>query len=186
MQWSEEQQLKLRQLWQEGISTADIARRMGTSKNAVVGKAHRLNLPPRPSPIVKGSGASRRPRLRVGPVTLPPLESISAPPPSEIAHMQEAPLPPAPRKLSARQVARTEKIAAGEPERPKSFRQLTGRVSDCCWPIGEPGRRDFRFCSDQSLPGRPYCEAHCRLAYTTFDQPSDMANDDLLLAKEIA
>ena len=51
MEWNESSIAKLRALWAEGLSTAEIGRRMGVQKNAVVGKAHRLNLPSRPSPI---------------------------------------------------------------------------------------------------------------------------------------
>ena len=51
MDWTAEAIERLKALWAEGHSTAEIGRRMGISKNAVVGKAHRLNLPARPSPI---------------------------------------------------------------------------------------------------------------------------------------
>lgn len=51
MEWSEEKIAKLRILWAEGHSTAEIGRRINVSKNAVVGKVHRLDLPARPSPI---------------------------------------------------------------------------------------------------------------------------------------
>jgi GcrA cell cycle regulator len=40
-----------------------------------------------------------------------------------------------------------------------------GRVVTCCWPIGEPGTRSFRFCDDASEPGKPYCSDHAKLAY---------------------
>jgi GcrA cell cycle regulator len=40
-----------------------------------------------------------------------------------------------------------------------------GRVVTCCWPLGEPGARDFRFCDVPSEPGRPYCEDHVKVAY---------------------
>ena len=57
MEWAEETIVRLRTLWDEGLSTAEIGRRLGVSKNAVVGKAHRLDLPARPSPIRRdGSG----------------------------------------------------------------------------------------------------------------------------------
>jgi len=49
MEWAEETIVRLRTLWDEGLSTAEIGRRLGVSKNAVVGKAHRLDLPARPS-----------------------------------------------------------------------------------------------------------------------------------------
>lgn len=51
MEWTEERIAYLRSLWDEGLSTAEIGRKLEISKNAVVGKAHRLKLPPRPSPI---------------------------------------------------------------------------------------------------------------------------------------
>jgi GcrA cell cycle regulator len=69
MEWAEETIVRLRTLWDEGLSTAEIGRRLGVSKNAVVGKAHRLDLPARPSPIRRdgsGGGAPRRSAPRRG------------------------------------------------------------------------------------------------------------------------
>src|SRR5580765_4374685 len=81
MEWNDEVIIQLRALWDEGHSTAEIGRRLGVTKNAVVGKAHRLDLPARPSPIRRDGtgGAPRRsaPRRLAGP-TLPPLSSTSA------------------------------------------------------------------------------------------------------------
>ena len=78
MEWSEETIVHLRALWADGHSTAEIGRRLGVSKNAVVGKAHRLDLPARPSPIRRDGPGPRQPRRSVprttGP-TLPPLAS---------------------------------------------------------------------------------------------------------------
>ncbi len=51
--WTDDVIATLRHLWKEGHSTAGIGRRVGVSKNAIVGKAHRLDLPRRPSPIVR-------------------------------------------------------------------------------------------------------------------------------------
>ena len=62
MDWTEDAITTLRQLWSEGLSTAEIGRRMGISKSAVVGKAHRLNLAARPSPIRRVPGAAPSPR----------------------------------------------------------------------------------------------------------------------------
>ena len=80
MEWSESAELRLRLLWDEGLSTSEIGRRLGLSKHAVGGKVHRLGLPARPSPIRRdgsGSSAHRRsaPRLGRGVSTLPPLAS---------------------------------------------------------------------------------------------------------------
>ena len=86
MEWTDDTIAKLRTLWAEGLSTAEIGRRLNISKNAVVGKAHRLNLPSRPSPIrrAEGDAAPRQaaPKRAQGP-TLPPLAaSMGAPVPS--------------------------------------------------------------------------------------------------------
>jgi len=137
MDWTDEVIEKLRQLWAEGLSTAEIGRRLNISKNAVVGKAHRLNLSPRPSPIRRlGTDAPARapaPRRTQGP-TLPPLAAaMGAPVPSLRAIM------PAPK--------------------------ASQRATPCCWPIGEPGRPSFHFCNDPAMPSKPYCEAHAAIAY---------------------
>jgi GcrA cell cycle regulator len=158
MEWAEETIVRLRALWDEGHSTAEIGRRLGVSKNAVVGKAHRLDLPARPSPIRRdGSGEGRparraTPRRVAGP-TLPPLSSsgligVSAP-----AMMASAsPLAPRPTPVPPPR-------ALPPPLRPY------GRVVTCCWPIGEPGTRSFCFCDAASVPGKPYCDDHAQLAY---------------------
>ncbi len=101
MEWNEESIGRIRALWAEGLSTAEIGRRMGVSKNAIVGKAHRLNLPARPSPIRRDRAAAppRPPAVRrvVGP-TLPPLSEPAAtvaPPPVLTAPRPVAPSPQA-------------------------------------------------------------------------------------------
>ena len=156
MEWAEETILRLRALWDEGLSTAEIGRRLGVSKNAVVGKAHRLDLPARPSPIRRdGSGAPRRttPRRVAGP-TLPPLSSTSP-----IAVPGSAPVLHAPTHV----VLRPPPVAPPRPTPPVP--RPYGRVVTCCWPIGEPGTRSFRFCDVASEPGKPYCPDHVKLAY---------------------
>src|SRR5271166_4367194 len=115
--WTDQVVTRLRSLWAEGHSTAEIGRRLGVSKNAVVGKAHRLDLPARPSPI-----------RRDGPGPSPPRRSV-------------------PRTIG--------------PTLPPPY----GRLVACCWPIGEPGTREFHFCDAESVPGKPYCADHAALAY---------------------
>ena len=65
MAWTEAQIDQLKELWGEGLSTSEIGRKLGVTKNAVVGKAHRLGLPPRPSPIKRATGAKRPTRSKV-------------------------------------------------------------------------------------------------------------------------
>lgn len=149
MEWSEEVITKLRVLWGEGHSTAEIGRRLSISKNAVVGKAHRLNLPPRPSPIRRGVDGSTSPRppapRRMQGPTLPPLAaSMGAPAPALRPIMS----PP----------------------------KQTLRATPCCWPIGEPGKPSFHFCNVASLPGKPYCDDHAAIAYVRIrDRREDAA-----------
>ena len=85
MEWAEETIFRLRALWDEGLSTAEIGRRLGVSKNAVVGKAHRLDLPARPSPIRRDGSGSSAPRRSRGAAAI-----TQASPP---AHENELPIP---------------------------------------------------------------------------------------------
>ena len=96
MTWDEAKRQVLAQEWARGTSCAEIGLRLGITKNAVIGQAHRLKLTGRPSPIRGGAPRKRRPRLPK--VTLAPLPSApitSAPPPRP-----KAPVPaPAPRMV---------------------------------------------------------------------------------------
>lgn len=157
MDWNEQMIARLRQLWQEGHSTAEIGRQMGITKNAVVGKAHRMVLSPRPSPIrremAEGHTPRRSPRRPKGP-TLPALASPAMPPP---ACMPDAPA------IAVRR-------AAAPPHVPVQLRAVpmprsSARVTTCCWPIGDPGTANFRFCDDGAMTGKPYCAPHAALAY---------------------
>ena len=62
--WTDTVISNLRRLWDEGHATAEIGRRLGVTKNAVIGKAHRLELPRRPSPIQQNSQTARKPGPR--------------------------------------------------------------------------------------------------------------------------
>lgn len=143
MDWTAEAIERLRALWAEGHSTAEIGRRMGISKNAVVGKAHRLNLPARPSPIRREAvGAAPRPQIArpVRPAGIPPRSTLPQP---AAAVPVAAPV--------ASPVVRT-------------FPRLSAAKS-CCWPIGEPGQPGFRFCTAAAIASKPYCPEHAAVAY---------------------
>ena len=160
MEWAEETIIKLRELWAEGHSTAEIGRRLGVSKNAVVGKAHRLDLSARPSPIRREggrSGSQRPPVRRLAGPTLPPLACTG---------IGATPAQPAPRTVPTTASAAPRPVAASSPRvAPSPPPRPYGRVITCCWPIGEPGSRNFRFCDAESVPGKPYCADHAQLAY---------------------
>ncbi len=146
MEWNDDTIARIRTLWAEGHSTAEIGRRMGVTKNAIVGKAHRLILPPRPSPIRRNPGEGHSPRpvaaKRASGPTLPSLEAAA----------------PASRPLPT---ARPMPVLRTVPAQPRP----AGRVSACCWPLGEPGTPTFRFCGDSAMQAKPYCAEHAALAY---------------------
>lgn len=155
--WTDVAKAKLRNLWHEGLSTAEIGRRLNVSKNSVIGQAHRLDLPKRPYPIKYSDGQTPR--------------RISSPPPprlparlSNMAYLQQT---------STVDETKPE-VGAGVPTPipamppgavTPSARMPSYRITECCWPIGDPGTSHFRFCDGPALPGKPYCAAHARLAY---------------------
>ena len=153
--WTEEMVARLRTLWAEGHSTAEIGRRMGTSKNVIIGKAHRLRLPSRPSPIrAKGTGTPRKPPVpRVRGPSLPPLAAVAGSPPAQPVSPPAA-APPRPAVP----------IPAPAPQPATVFKPLANK-QQCCWPIGEPGTRGFRYCDGPAAPGKPYCAEHSSQAY---------------------
>ncbi len=170
MEWTDETIVRLRALWAEGLSTAEIGRRLGVSKNAVVGKAHRLDLDARPSPIRPSPDGPRpRPPARRGRApTLPPLASTSRPAPYAAAPRFAGSLAPRPQAMRQPTAAAPRLQAVA----PRPY----GRVITCCWPLGEPGTKSFRFCDGNSVPGKPYCEEHARLAYVPIrDRREDAA-----------
>ena len=163
MDWNDEAIARLRVLWDEGHSTAEIGRRMSVSKNAVVGKAHRLNLPARPSPIRRDTAGGPTVRAATAKrVTGPTLPPLSAPEPA-----QERVVPPAAPEPPPR-----------APERAPILRQVPqsrSRTVTCCWPIGEPGTKSFRFCDSDATPNKPYCSEHAQLAYVKVRDRRDEA-----------
>ena len=166
--WTDATIAQLRVLWAKGLSTAEIGQRLAVSKNAIVGKAHRLELTARPSPIrAKNPAVPRKPS---GPMPVPkladimPMPSLAAATPTEDKPSQRAPA--APKPLSPPRAPAAKPVPRQKSEPPV----LTGRTSACRWPIGEPGTQGFRFCGATSLPGRPYCEEHAGIAYV---RPSD-------------
>lgn len=145
-EWDDTRVTSLRQLWAEGHSTAEIGRRLGVSKNAIVGKSHRLDLPARPSPIRQaGSGRPRAARRQPVPklADIMPMRFIGG-------STSNAPTPPTVTPAVAATIARA----------PLQFGK-----APCCWPIGDPGTPSFRFCSALVVLNKPYCEEHCKAAY---------------------
>lgn len=149
--WTDRQIGRLCDLWAQEprIPTAEIGRQLDMSKNSIVGKAHRLGLPSRPSPI-KHDGIRATP-VRKPRITLPPLLAL----PSLIADIV---IPPPPKPV----------FVAPDPAEPSPEPFFKTRPSQtCCWPVGDPGTRSFRFC-DAEIPASrvPYCAEHRKVAFT--------------------
>lgn len=145
MGWTEERVSLLRKLWAEGLSASQIAKQLGgVTRNAVIGKVHRLGLAGRatPSRPAKRPVRAARPRI-IGP-TAPRLRPASATPTVVIPDLE-------PLKF----------------EDGKTASVLTLNESMCKFPIGDPNDADFAFCGRGAVSG-PYCQDHARLAY----QPS--------------
>ncbi len=152
MDWTDQAVSTLRSLWDAGHSTAEIGLRMQVSKNAIVGKAHRLKLPPRPSPIRSPAEGHPKPSTAT-PSPRPPVTIPVAPDPIDVLSVSIVPIVPAPAK------APEPPPACAVPHRSPTPKFV------CQWPIGTPGTSAFRFCGDEPAPGKPYCDCHCDRAY---------------------
>jgi GcrA cell cycle regulator len=171
---------RVRDLWNRTpvLSTAAIGRKLGITKNAVVGIARRINLEARESPIKQRdpSAPPKQPKIPRAPkLTLPKLVA-SEPKLSKVSEKPDTNLP----KLSEISVVvpiRTppKPVHVAPPQVPPPV--LFRRATVCCWPIGEPGTLGFRMCDDTALPGRSYCLPHCRRAYPYFREPGQDAAD---------
>ena len=143
-EWTDTMIGRLRELWDEGHSAQQIGNHMGVSKNSILGKVHRLDLPPRPSPIrVKGSGAQPGRSVPRPQSTLAPLPSM--------AH-QTRPQPVlAPLVALARPAQR-------QPSRPPNPKPTRERFGKCCRPINDG--RPWKYCEKPiETLGRQYCDA---------------------------
>jgi GcrA cell cycle regulator len=159
MSWTDERVELLRELWGKGLSASQIAVQLGgVSRNAVIGKAHRLGLESRPSPI-RGSGTGSRPRRSRGARrTLEATTLRGTIAREELDEISNLPEPPA-----------SERIEAPRPQ--SATRQaIASNGATCVWPIGDPSTDNFHFCETPALEGRPYCASHCAVAYIRKDR----------------
>lgn len=196
MSWTEERIERLKAMWTEGATASQIADELGgVSRNAVIGKAHRLGLEARPSPVKPGEEKEHRAPAAAAPTPKPAPTERPAPRPAAAAAAPEqaAPAHPAPQRQRAqsdniqyRSIGPGGFIRQGPgdqqaPIPPAPPRRLvpakpSPEVADktslldlndriCKWPMGHPGEPDFHFCGSASNPGFPYCVEHCGVAY---------------------
>jgi GcrA cell cycle regulator len=156
--WSDERVELLRKLWSEGLSASQIAAELGgITRNAVIGKVHRLGLSGR----AKATGAAA-PRARKP--MRPPGQHHPAPVGSQTrGNTALAPQPTAePTQLPAYEPAPREDVVVPMSER-VTIMEL--KESMCRWPLGDPTSPEFRFCGARAVTGLPYCPHHSRIAY---------------------
>ena len=148
MAWTDERIAQLKAGWEGGMTASQIAEQLGeVTRNAVIGKAHRLGLESRPSPV-KGGDADAASAAPAGSV---PSAGTGPDMPVAASGPLPAPRPAARAPRGAVKSART------------TLLDLSEKV--CKWPIGHPGEADFHFCGKPSQASFPYCTEHCLQAY---------------------
>ena len=152
MSWTDERVEMLKKLWGEGLSASQIAGRLGgVTRNAVIGKVHRLGL--------SGRATTSRPRPQRSRNRIATPKRASKPRFAQSGN-------PALRSLYQGEgeayVSPAEEFEIPLEER-KSLQDLT--EDSCRWPIGDPQTPEFHFCNKNKVPGLPYCEHHSRRAF---------------------
>ncbi|WP_323042300.1 GcrA family cell cycle regulator [Gemmobacter sp.] len=191
MTWTDERVETLKRMWSEGQSASQIAKELGgVTRNAVIGKVHRLGLsnrapgagpeteaepevmaepdpepvreaPPAPEPVAAAAPARDPEPVRPAPAAAPAPAAVPAPRKAIIPAGQPLPPQPALNEISPEALASVREVE--KRARKITLMELTERT--CKWPIGDPATDDFWFCGLPSQPGKPYCEAHVGVAF---------------------
>ena len=136
MSWTTEREEKLRKLWDQGHTASQIAAMIGdTTRNAVIGKAHRLNLSARAA----SKNSSLKNKNQISKIKKPERKS----------------------RLSKFKSLLIDKNF--EPENPKTLEKLDNNT--CRWPIGHPDEKDFYFCGRSPEDNFSYCKLHVLYAF---------------------
>ena len=152
MSWTEERVTVLKKLWLEGLSASQIAKQLGgVTRNAVIGKVHRLGLSGRAAPSHPQRMVVRTPR---------PPRPVSAP------TMRREP------------TLRSEPVRVRVPEEPGMATVLTLAAHMCKWPIGDPSSTEFTFCG-RGTTGT-YCSEHSQVAYQPQQGKKRLTTNDLV------
>ncbi len=146
MIWSDEMINTLKDLWESGKTTSEIAKILGVSKNSIVGKVHRLNLSARPSPIKKTEE-----KCKVAEVKHSGKNNNCKKHDVENADTE--------CKCKCEKTTTTSKCHHNG----IGLTELDNHT--CRWPIGDPRDENFRFCGKKVKTGQTYCEEHSEVAY---------------------
>jgi GcrA cell cycle regulator len=150
--WTDERVEQLKKLWEGGLSASQIAAELGNvTRNAVIGKVHRLGLSGRAKSPTSAAPRPRkaRPAQHMMRVTRPVARGNTA-----LAHVFEVEAEPADPIAHDNVVPMNQRLSL-----------LELNEATCHWPIGDPSNPEFFFCGGKSLPGLPYCAHHSRIAY---------------------
>ncbi|MGO4907286.1 GcrA family cell cycle regulator [Pseudorhodobacter sp. W20_MBD10_FR17] len=192
MSWTDERVETLKKMWAEGQSASQIAKELGgVTRNAVIGKVHRLGLSnratgtptkeeeapvaPKVEPVAKPVETPRAAEPKpVAPAPRPSTTPINPTVAQVVNNVTPLPLrksivpagQPLPPQPSANEISPEALASVREVEKHAkkiSLMELTERT--CKWPIGDPATEDFWFCGLPSTAGKPYCEAHVGVAF---------------------
>ncbi|VEJ44710.1 GcrA family cell cycle regulator [Bartonella vinsonii] len=164
MGWTYERVELLKKFWSEGLSASQIAAQLGgVSRNAVIGKVHRLKLPGRgktaqgPTRAQKTPASSSSPRMRRTPSTVLPTNAASC-------SIEETTLKV---EFVAEDVREIDLSAQSNVVVPISRQLNLLQLSEntCRWPVGDPLSSDFHFCGADSGENGPYCAFHAKIAF---------------------
>ena len=172
MSWTDERVEVLKKMWGEGQSASVIAKALGgVTRNAVIGKVHRLGLSNRATSTSSKSSAKSKtsskakPTIQTGPSrTVTQGESVRITPPAVRKIIPAGqPLPPQPsaNEISPEALAKVSEVE--KTAKKISLMELTEKT--CKWPVGDPATDDFWFCGLSVQTGKPYCEAHVSVAF---------------------
>jgi GcrA cell cycle regulator len=150
MSWTDDRVVVLKKLWLDGLSASQIAKQLGgVTRNAVIGKVHRLGLSGRAAPSQPARPATLKPARTQRPAQIAP--PVATPAAAAIAPRRPEPQPP--------------QIVRYRDESPGSATVLTLGAHMCKWPIGDPSTSGFTFCGSDCGGEGPYCDAHAEVAY---------------------
>ena len=197
MSWTDERVETLKKMWGEGQSASQIAKELGgVTRNAVIGKVHRLGLSnragstgsaakaaPKEKPAAAPAAATKpvakpAPKPKAAPASTPPKEEpeldengipISAARRAIIPAGQPLPPQPSANEISPEALAKVSEIE--KTAKRLTLMELTEKT--CKWPVGDPATDDFWFCGLAVQQGKPYCEAHVGVAFQPMSSRRD-------------
>lgn len=162
MAWTDEMVDQLRAMWVEGLTTGEIGKRLGVSKNSIVGKVHRLGLSGRPSPIKKKEDTN---------TAAPAVEPQAKPVKEKNTPKEPKAAKPKPEKAAVAEEVSVEKMpeknaCVSKPHSHNGKTMLTDLDNHTCrWPLGDPKDENFHFCGKKVRIGQTYCDEHANIAY---------------------